>query len=132
MGVVDADVAAQGAPVAHLHVGDGAGDLRQLRPGHRNLVGRDQAGERDRGADLDCRARGREADGLQLLETGDVHEHVRRSGPLFHHVDERLAASENTCPIVVSEETDGLLEGVRTHVLNLAQEHGRESTRRLR
>ena len=56
----------------------------------------------------------------KLVEIGEIDEHVGRGCPGLHHVDERLAPCEGTCPIVLGEEGDGLLDGGRTRVLDFS------------
>ena len=79
--VARADVAADRAAVAHLHVGDLGADLAEDRP--RPRFGRgDQLGVGDHRAELE-RPVGAELDPLQLGNPGQVDEHVRapRRGP---------------------------------------------------
>ena len=70
--------------------------------------------------DLEHRLVGGEGDHPQLVEIGQIDEHVGRGGPRFHHVDERLPARERTCPIVLGEQGDRLLDGGRTRVFDLS------------
>ena len=70
--------------------------------------------------DLERALVGGEADRLELVEAAQVDEHVGRGGPLFHHVDERLATGEGTRPVVLAEEAHRLLDGGRTRVGDLA------------
>ena len=63
---------------------------------------------------------GGERDRPQLGQIGEIDEHIGRGGPGLHHVDERLAACEGTCPVVLGEEGDRLLDGCRTRVLDLS------------
>ena len=119
-GIVDADVAADGAAVADLDVGDRRGDLGEDRPGHLDLGRRDHLRVRDHGAELERALVGRERDRAQLVEVREIDEHIGRGCPGLHHVDERLAPCEGTCPIVLGEESDCLLDGSRTRVLDLS------------
>ena len=81
---------------------------------------RDQLGVRDHRADLERRSSAENEIVPQLGEVGEIDEHVGRGGPGLHHVDERLAPCEGTCPIVLGEEGDRLLDGGRTRVLDLS------------
>ena len=124
--VVRADVAADRAAVAHLHVGDLGGDLGEDRPGdvhlrraHHLRVGRHRA-EPQRVA--------RDRDRAQLVEPVQVDEHVRRGGARLHHVDERLAAGERPRALVRAQERDRLVHRGRPRVLDLAEEHGENLT----
>ena len=75
---------------------------------------------RDHRAELEGALVGGERDRAQLVEIGEVDEHVGRGGPGLHHVDERLAPCEGTCPVVLGEERDRLLDGGRTRVLDFS------------
>ena len=123
--VVHADVAAERPAVSHLDVGHGGRDLGEDRPRHVHLGGADQRGQRRHGADLERRPG--DGDRAELVEPREVDEHVGRGGPLFHHVDQRLAACERTRPVVLGEQGDRLVDGGRTRVGDLTQQHADDS-----
>ena len=75
---------------------------------------------RDHRAELEGALIGGERDRAKLVQIGEVDEHVGRGGPGFHHVDERLPPCEGTCPVVLGEEGDRLLDGGRTRVLDFS------------
>ena len=119
-GIVDADVAADRAAIADLNVGDRRCDLGQDRPCDLHLGRGDQLGVRDHRTDLEAALIRGERDRPQLGQIGEIDEHIGRGCPGLHHVDERLAPCEGTCPIVLGEEGDCLLDGCRTRVLDLS------------
>ena len=119
-GVVDADVAAHGAAIADLDVGDRRSDLGEDRTRHLDLRGRDHHRVRDHGTDLERTLIGGERDRAELGEVREIDEHIGRGGPGLHHVDERLTPCEGTSPIVLGEESDCLLDGGRTRVLDFS------------
>ena len=119
-GVVDTDVAANRAPVPDLDVGDRRRHLGEDRPGHFDLGRGDHLRVRDHGAELESGLVGRERDGAQLGEISEIDEHIGRGSPGLHDVDERLAPCEGTCPVVLGEESDCLLDGSRTRVLDFS------------
>ena len=119
-GIVDADVAADRAAIADLNVGDRRCDLGQDRPCDLHLGRCHQLGVRDHRTDLEAALIRGERDRPQLGQIGEIDEHIGRGGPGLHHVDERLAPCEGTCPIVLGEKGDCLLDGCRTCVLDLS------------
>ena len=108
------------AAVADLDVGDRRCDLGQDRPGHLDLGGRDHLRVRDHRTELERALVGGERDRPELGQIGEIDEHIGRGCPGLHHVDERLAPCEGTCPIVLGEEGDRLLDGGRTRVLDFS------------
>jgi len=119
-GVVHADVAAYGAAIANLDVRDRCSDFGENGTGHLDLGGGDHRRVGDHGADLERALIGGERDLAELVEIREIDEHIGRGGPGFHHVDERLAPCEGTCPIVLGEESDRLLDCGRTCVLDFS------------
>ena len=119
-GIVDADVATDRAAVADLDVGDRRGDFGKDRSRDLHLGRRDHLGVRHHRSELERALIGGERDRAKLGQIGQVDEHIGRGGPGLHHVDERLAACEGTCPVVLGEECDRLLDRCRTRVLDLS------------
>ena len=126
----DAHVPADRAAVPHLDVRDRGRDLGEDRPGDLDLGGRDELRVRHHRADLE-QAVGGEADRAQLLEVGEVDQHVGRRRARLHDVHERLTAGERTRSFVRSEQRDRFLHGRRPRVLDLAEKHGVDSIPRL-
>jgi len=121
-GVAHTDVPADRAPVPHLDVTDRRRDFGEYRPRNVHLRRAHQLCVRDHRADLEHPLR-READRAQLVEIGQVDEHVRSSRTSLHHVHECLPARERACALVRREHRDRLLDRGRACVLDLAQEH---------
>ena len=120
--VVDADVSAERPPVPDLDVRHRRGDLGEDRSAHLDLGRAHDRGERRHRADLERRAG--DGDRPELVEIGEVDQHVGRGGPLLHDVDERLAPREGTCPVVLAEE-----ETASSTVAGRAYETSRSSMR---
>ena len=119
--IVRADVAADRAAVAHLHVRDLRCYLRQDRPRDLDLgrvhdlrVGRHRA-ELERVA--------ADPDRTQVVEPVQIDEHVRGRRARLHHVHERLAAGERTGAFIRRQEANGVVDRPRPRVLDLTQKH---------
>ncbi len=121
--VVDADVAADGAAVLHLAVGDRDRDLGQDRPRGRHLGRAGELAVGDHRADLQRLAVGRELDRAELGEIGQIDEHLGRGGAGFHDVDERLSARQGPRAVMRSEEANRLFDASGAGVLDLSQQH---------
>jgi hypothetical protein len=117
--VAHTHVAADRPAIPHLDVRDRPRHLREDRPRDVDLGGALQLGARDHGADLEHAVRG-EPDLAQLVEIGEVDEHLGCSRPLLHHVDQRLASRERASPLVGREHRDRFLDGGRACVFDLA------------
>ena len=119
--IVRADVAADRAAVAHLHVGDLGADLAEDRP-RACLGGLDDVGVGRHRAELE-RAVGAELDSAELFQIGKIDEHVGRRGSRFHHVDQRLAACKRARTVVLAEQAQGFLNARWACVLDLPKKH---------
>src|SRR5438093_4701800 len=119
--VVRADVAADGAAVANLDVGDLIADLAENRARAR-LCGVDDVGVGRHRTELE-RPVGTELDATQLTDVCQVDEDVRRGRTRLHHVDQSLATGECTSTVICAKKAHGFLNARGTSVLDLPQEH---------
>src|SRR5438093_1574640 len=119
--VVRADVAADGAAVANLDVGDLIADLAENRTRAR-LCGVDDVGVGRHRPELE-RPVGAELDATQLTDVCQVDEDVRRGRTRLHHVDQSLATGECTSTVICSKKAQGFLNARGTSVLDLPQKH---------
>jgi hypothetical protein len=124
--VVRADVAADRPAVPHLDVGDLNGDLCEDRPCLRHLGRTDHVRVGRHGADLEAAVVGC-PDPAQLVEAVEVDEQVGRGGASLHHVRQRLAAGERTGAVVRGEQPQGFVERRGPRVLDVREEHWRDS-----
>src|SRR5712691_5035781 len=115
--IVRADVAADGAAVANLDVGDLIADLAENRARAR-LCGVDDVGVGRHRTELE-RPVGAELDATQLTDVREVDEDVRRRGTRLHDVDQCLAPGESTSTVVGAEKAQGFLNARGTSVLDL-------------
>ena len=125
--VVDAEVAADGAAVPHLDVGDRERDLGQDRARGAHRVGADQLVVGDHRADARARRRAG-LDRAQLVDPVQVDDQLRRRDPCLHHVDEALPAGERAGVLARREQPHGLVHGLRPRVFDLPQQHGASLT----
>ena len=121
--VGDADVAADRPAVLHLDVGDRACGLGQDRSARGDLGRAHELAVREHRADLERRAVRRERDRAQLLEIGQVDQHLGRGGALFHDAHERLATGQRARPVVGTEQAHGLVDRARTCIGDFAWQH---------
>ncbi len=120
-GVARAEVAADRAAIANLHVGDLRADLTDDRPRPR-FARFDELGVRRHGADLE-RSVGAELDALQLLDRGQVDERIGRARARLHHVDQGLAAGEGACTVVGRQQLDRFPKRSRPRISDLTKKH---------
>ena len=59
----------------------------------------------------------------ELVEIGQIDQHLGRRGARFHDVDERLSARQGPRAVVRSEQAHRLFDAPRAGVLDLSQQH---------
>ena len=119
--VVRANVAADRAPVPHLHVRDLRGHLCEDRARDLHLGREHDLRIRRHRADLEGVAR--HGDSAQLVEPVQVDQRVRGGRARLHDVDQRLASGERPRALVGFEQAHRFFDGGRARVLDLTQEH---------
>ncbi len=93
-GIAIGDVAADGAHVTHLRIGDQQRGLVQDRQRFRDVVGRQQFVLGGHRADDDATRLA--ADAFQPVDAMQIDQMFRRGEPKLHHRDQAMAAGKGT------------------------------------